>query len=474
MSVVTRFAPSPTGYLHIGGARTALFNRLLADRHGGRMLLRIEDTDLVRSTPEAVAAILDGLRWLGIRWDGEPVFQSTRRARHAEVVRELLDRGLAYRCYATPAELDAMRKAAEAERRSPRYDGRWRDRAASEAPVGAPFAVRLRTPREGRTVLDDAVQGTVSWGNGDLDDPVLLRSDGSPTYMLAVVVDDHDMGVNRIVRGDDHLTNAARQLQIYAALGWAAPAMAHVPLIHSPEGRKLSKREGAAAVTDYADQGILPAALRNHLVRLGWGHGDQEIFSDAEMTAAFDLAAVGRGAARLDPDKLLHLNAHYLRTLPSDEILDALAATGAPTAAGSPGREAVRRILPDLTARARTVHEVADAARFLFEAPPAADAIDAEAAAALAKAPDGLHAAVAAALDAVPTWDRAGLETAVRAAAGALGAKLGAVAQPLRVALTGRTRSIGVFEILEALGPTETRARLAAAFAVSPPAPGPA
>jgi glutamyl-tRNA synthetase len=465
MSVVTRFAPSPTGYLHIGGARTALYNRLLADRHGGRMLLRIEDTDRERSTPEAVAAILDGLSWLGIRWDGDPIFQFARRDRHAEVALSLLDKGLAYRCYATADELAALRAVSETERRAFRFDSPWRDRDPAEAPEGAPFAVRLRAPRDGHTVVEDAVQGTVSWANADLDDPVLLRSDGTPTYMLAVVVDDHDMGVTQVIRGDDHLTNAARQAQIYAALGWDAPLMAHIPLILSPEGRKLSKREGAAAVTDYAAEGILPAALRNHLVRLGWGHGDQEIFSDAEMAAAFDLSAVGKGAARLDPDKLAHLNAHYLRTQPADDTLDAMGLSGA-------RREAVRRILPDLVARARTVTEVLDAARFLDDAPPGPDALEPDAAAVLAKAPAGLAAAVASALDGVGTWDRTGLEAAVRSAAEALGAKLGAVAQPLRVALTGRTKSIGVFEILEALGPDESRTRIAAAFP-APDAPSP-
>lgn len=472
MSVVTRFAPSPTGYLHIGGARTALFNRLVADREGGRMLLRIEDTDRERSTPQAVAAILDGLRWLGIRWDGDPVFQSTRRDRHAEVARGLLARGLAYRCYATADELAAMRAAAEAERRSPRYDGRWRDRDPSEAPTGAAYAVRLRTPRDGRTTLDDAVQGVVSWDNADLDDPILLRSDGTPTYMLAVVVDDHDMGVTRIVRGDDHLTNAARQLQIYASLGWDAPAMAHVPLIHSPEGRKLSKREGAAAVTDFAAEGILPQALRNHLVRLGWGHGDQEIFSDEEMARSFDLAQVGRGAARLDPGKLLHLNAHYLRAMDDDGLLDAMAGAGAPLAGGEPAREAARRILPDLRARSRTLVEAVDGARFLWDAPPGPEGLDPEAAETLAKAPPGLHEAVGTALDGVRAWERGAIEAAVRGAAAALGAKLGAVAQPLRVALTGRTRSIGVFEALEAIGPSAARERLDRALAAgSRPAP---
>ncbi|MGL5137413.1 MAG: glutamate--tRNA ligase, partial [Beijerinckiaceae bacterium] len=292
--VVTRFAPSPTGFLHIGGARTALFNWLYARRHGGKMLLRIEDTDRERSTKEAIDAIIDGLDWLGLNWDGDTIMQFARAGRHAEVARDLVSRGGAYYCYATPAELDAMRETAKAEGKPMRYDGRWRDRDPSEAPAGVKPVIRLRAPQEGETSVDDQVQGRVTWANRDLDDLVLLRSDGTPTYMLAVVVDDHDMGVTNVIRGDDHLTNAARQSQIYAACGWKAPNFAHIPLIHGPDGAKLSKRHGALGVEAYRAMGYLPAALRNYLVRLSWSHGDQEVFSTEEMVTLFDLKNVGR------------------------------------------------------------------------------------------------------------------------------------------------------------------------------------
>src|SRR3990170_596695 len=312
-SVVTRFAPSPTGFLHIGGARTALFNWLFARRHGGKMLLRIEDTDRERSTDAAIQAILEGLQWLGLDWDGDVVFQFSRAARHREVAEGLLAQGRAYHCYASQQELEEMREAARREGRPLRYDGRWRDRDPSEAPAGVKPVIRLKAPTEGETVVEDEVQGRVVWQNKDLDDLVLLRSDGTPTYMLEVVVDDHDMDVTHVIRGDDHLTNAARQTQIYQALGWNVPKMAHIPLIHGPDGAKLSKRHGALGVEAYRSLGYLPTALRNYLVRLGWSHGDQEIFSTQEMIDAFDLQGVGRSAARFDFAKLESLNGHYIR-----------------------------------------------------------------------------------------------------------------------------------------------------------------
>ena len=290
-TVVTRFAPSPTGFLHIGGARTALFNWLYARGRGGKMLLRIEDTDRERSTEAAIEAILDGLSWLGLDWDGDTVYQFSRSARHREAVEALLAAGHAYRCYASPEELAQMREKARAEGRAKLYDGRWRDRDPSEAPPGIKPVIRLKAPLSGETAIEDQVQGRVVWQNENLDDLVLLRSDGTPTYMLAVVVDDHDMGITHVIRGDDHLTNAARQTQIYNALGWKVPVMAHIPLIHGPDGSKLSKRHGALGVDAYRAMGYLPAAMRNYLVRLGWSHGDQEIFSTEEMVAAFDLAA---------------------------------------------------------------------------------------------------------------------------------------------------------------------------------------
>src|ERR1700741_5350983 len=322
--IVTRFAPSPTGFLHIGGARTALFNWLYARGRGGKMLLRIEDTDRERSTQAAIDAILDGLKWLGITWDGDTVYQFARSQRHREVAEQLLTSGHAYRCYASAEELAQMREAARREGRAKLYDGRWRDRDLSEAPAGVKPAIRLKAPLTGETVIEDQVQGRVVWQNENLDDLVLLRSDGTPTYMLAVVVDDHDMGVTQVIRGDDHLTNAARQTQIYNALGWQVPLMAHIPLIHGPDGSKLSKRHGALGVDSYRAMGYLPAAMPNYLVRLGWSHGDQEIFSTEEMIAAFELAHIGRSPARFDFAKLENLNGHYIRASDDVALIDAL------------------------------------------------------------------------------------------------------------------------------------------------------
>src|SRR6201994_3052401 len=323
-SIVTRFAPSPTGFLHIGGARTALFNWLYARKLGGKMLLRIEDTDRQRSTTEAIDAILDGLKWLELDWDGEGIYQFSRAARHREVAEQLLASGKAYRCYATAEELTAMREKARAEGRTRLYDGLWRDRDPAEAPDGVKPTIRLKAPQTGETVIEDQVQGRVVWQNENLDDLVLLRGDGNPTYMLAVVVDDHDMGVTHIIRGDDHLINAARQSQIYDALGWTVPSMSHIPLIHGPDGSKLSKRHGALGVDAYRAMGYLPAALRNYLVRLGWSHGDQEIFSTPEMIDAFDLSGIGRSAARFDFARLENLNGHYIRQTSDSDLLAAL------------------------------------------------------------------------------------------------------------------------------------------------------
>ncbi|MFL6862376.1 MAG: glutamate--tRNA ligase, partial [Allosphingosinicella sp.] len=310
-AVVTRFAPSPTGFLHIGGARTALFNWLFARRHGGKFLLRIEDTDQARSTDAAIEAILEGMRWLELDWDGHEYYQSQFAARHAEVANDLLARGHAYRCWMSAEELAAGRARAQAERRPYRVESPWRDRG--DGPAGAPFVVRLKAPREGETIIEDAVQGRVTVSNAELDDMVLLRSDGTPTYMLAVVVDDHDMGVTHVIRGDDHLNNAFRQLGIVKAMGWPEPVYAHVPLIHGPDGAKMSKRHGATGVMDYEAAGYLPEALSNYLLRLGWGHGDEEIISREDAVRWFDLANVGRSAARFDFKKLDNLNGHYIR-----------------------------------------------------------------------------------------------------------------------------------------------------------------
>jgi glutamyl-tRNA synthetase len=456
--VVTRFAPSPTGFLHIGGARTALFNWLYARGRAGRMLLRIEDTDRERSTDAAIAAILDGLSWLGITWDGDTVYQFARAARHREVAEQLLAAGKAYRCYATPEELAQMREAARAEGRAVRYDGRWRDRDPSEAPPGARPVIRLKAPQTGETVIEDQVQGRVVWQNENLDDLVLLRSDGTPTYMLAVVVDDHDMAVTHIIRGDDHLINAARQKHIYDALGWTVPAMAHIPLIHGPDGSKLSKRHGALGVDAYRAMGYLPAALRNYLVRLGWSHGDQEIFSTEEMVAAFDLPAIGRSAARFDFAKLESLNGHYIRA--ADDA--ALLASVEEMLKVRPGGEAILarldertraqllQAMPGLKERAKTLVELIDNAGFIFAERPLA--LEPKAAALLTPETRHLIGRLRAALETVEPWTAATTEAAMRGFAEQNGLKLGAVAQPLRVALTGRTTSPGIFDVLAVLG----------------------
>ena len=466
--VITRFAPSPTGFLHIGGARTALFNWLYAKRLGGKMLLRIEDTDRARSTEPAIAAILDGLAWLGLEWDGDVVYQFARAARHREVVEELLASGNAYRCYTSAQELDEMREAAKREGRPMRYDGRWRDRDPSEAPEGVAPVIRLKAPQEGETVVEDHVQGRVVWQNKDLDDLVLLRSDGNPTYMLAVVVDDHDMAVTHVIRGDDHLTNAARQTQIYKALGWNVPQWAHIPLIHGPDGAKLSKRHGALGIDAYRDMGYLPAALRNYLVRLGWSHGNQEIFSTEEMMAAFDLGAIGRSPARFDFAKLENLNGIYLRQADNEALVDALETLlpvlGEPRGLGPRFSPELRAkfiaAMDGLKERAKTLVELLDSAYFLYAKAPLS--LDPKAAALLDDPARGRLAEMCVRLADIAEWSPTALEAAVRAYAEESGVKLGQVAQPLRAALTGRATSPGLFEVMAVLGRAECLARLEA------------
>ncbi len=464
--LVTRFAPSPTGFLHIGGARTALFNWLYARKHGGKMLLRIEDTDRERSTQAAIDAIIDSMKWLGLDWDGDIVYQFSRAARHTEVAHEMLANGKAYRCYATPQELEQMRDQARAEKRPPRYDGRWRDRDASDAPAGAPFAVRIKAPAAGETVVDDAVQGRVVFPNKDLDDFVLLRSDGNPTYMLAVVVDDHDMGVSQIIRGDDHLTNAARQTHIYEAMGWSAPAFAHIPLIHGPDGAKLSKRHGALGVDAYRALGYLPQALRNYLVRLGWSQGDKEFFSQPEMIEAFDLSQVHRSPARFDYAKLENMNGQYLRDADDDALFEQLVRTlpyleGGPAIAAAldaTKRVQLRAALPGLKARAKTLNELVDGAAFLFSRRPLA--MDEKAAKLLSPDARARLAIVAEHLAALAEWTALATETVVKDLSVELGVKLGDLAQPLRAALTGRATSPGIFDVLQILGREESLARI--------------
>jgi glutamyl-tRNA synthetase len=464
--VVTRFAPSPTGFLHIGGARTALFNWLYARGRGGRMLLRIEDTDRERSTKAAIDAIFDGLTWLGLHWDGEVIYQFPRAQRHREVAEQMLAANKAYRCYASPEELAEMRERARAEGRTRLYDGRWRDRDPGEAPPGIAPTIRLKAPLTGETIVEDEVQGRVVWQNENLDDFVLLRSDGTPTYMLAVVVDDHDMAVTHVIRGDDHLNNAARQTQIYQALGWKVPVMAHIPLIHGPDGSKLSKRHGALGVDAYRAMGYLPAAMRNYLVRLGWSHGDQEIFSTEEMIAAFDLPQIGRSPARFDFAKLESLNGHYMRTSGDRELMAAIESVLPHLAHGTEIqakltpeiRDRLIAAMPDLKERAKTLVELIDAASFIWAERPLA--LDDKAKAILTPEARILLRELGEALDAVEPWTAEATELAVRTYAERKGAKLGAVAQPLRAALTGRLTSPGIFNVLAVLGRQESLARL--------------
>jgi glutamyl-tRNA synthetase len=464
--VITRFAPSPTGFLHIGGARTALFNWLYARGRGGNMLLRIEDTDRERSTEPAIAAILDGLKWLGLDWDGDVVYQFQRAARHREVAEQLLAAGKAYRCYATQEELTAMREAARAAGHKRLYNGLWRDRDPSQPRSDVKPTIRLRAPETGETVIEDQVQGRVVWQNETLDDLVLLRGDGNPTYMLAVVVDDHDMGVTHVIRGDDHLINAARQKQIYNALGWDIPSMSHIPLIHGPDGSKLSKRHGALGVEAYRAMGYVPAALRNYLVRLGWSHGDQEIFSTQEMIDAFDLPAIGRSAARFDFAKLENLNGHYIRhsddqSLVSmfEELLNYIP-DGAKLKAklNDATRAQLLLAMPNLKERAKTLIELIDSSYFIFAGRPLE--IEPKAAALLTPESRILIGKLQSALERVSTWNAETTEAAVRDVAEQNNVKLGSVAQPLRVALTGRTTSPGIFDVLEVLGREECLARL--------------
>jgi glutamyl-tRNA synthetase len=464
--IVTRFAPSPTGFLHIGGARTALFNWLYARKHGGKMLLRIEDTDRERSTEAAIEAILDGLKWLELDWDGDVIYQFSRAARHREVAEQLLAEGKAYRCYATAEELTAMREKARAEGRTRLYDGMWRDRDPATAPAGVKPTIRLKAPQTGETVIEDQVQGRVVWQNENLDDLVLLRGDGTPTYMLAVVVDDHDMGVTHVIRGDDHLINAARQKQIYDAAGWTIPSMSHIPLIHGPDGAKLSKRHGALGVEAYRAMGYLPAALRNYLVRLGWSHGDQEIFSTEEMIAAFDLPQIGRSPARFDFAKLENLSGHYMRSTPDRDLLIAVDNVlphlpNGPAIAGklTPAvREQFMAAMPELKERAKTLVELLDAASFIWAARPLS--LDDKAKALLTPEALALLGEVVPVLEDVENWTAEATEQAVRGYAERKGAKLGSVAQPLRAALTGRTTSPGIFNVLAVLGREESLGRL--------------
>jgi len=464
MSVVTRFAPSPTGFLHIGGARTALFNWLYARGRGGRFLLRIEDTDRARSTPEATAAILSGLTWLGLDWDGEAVSQFARAERHAEVARQMLANGTAYKCFATQDEIEAFREAARAEGRSTLFQSPWRD-ADPDTHPDAPFVIRLKAPRQGQTVIEDAVQGRVVFGNDQLDDMVCLRSDGTPTYMLAVVVDDHDMGVTHVIRGDDHLNNAARQTQVYQAMGWPVPVWAHIPLIHGEDGKKLSKRHGALGIEDYRAMGYPASALRNYLARLGWSHGDDEFFTDDQAQGWFDLGGIGRAPARLDLKKLDHLTGLHFSAMDDAAALHVvegyLAATGRPQLDGR-RRAGLLAAMPLVRDRARNCDQILEKAHFVLAERPLEP--EPKAAAALTDVSRGILRELTPHLR-TASWERESLEAIVTATAEAHGLGLGKLAQPLRAALAGRTVSPSVFDMMLVLGRDETLARLTDAAA---------
>jgi glutamyl-tRNA synthetase len=458
--VVTRFAPSPTGFLHIGGARTALFNYLFARHHGGEFRLRIEDTDRARSTEPAIAAILDGLGWLNFEWDGDVVYQFARAERHAEVARQLLAAGNAYRCYATPEELAALREAQRAAKQPMRYDGRWRDR--TDWPNDAPYVIRLKAPQTGEVTINDLVQGPVTVANAELDDMILLRSDGTPTYMLAVVVDDHDMGVSHVIRGDDHLNNAFRQLALIRAMNWPEPAYAHIPLIHGADGAKLSKRHGALGVDAYRDElGLLPEAVENYLLRLGWGHGDDEIISRAQAIEWFDLAGVGRSPSRFDLKKLESVNGHYLRAADDVRLVDLIAP--AMTRAldrelTQADRDILQRSMPELKKRAPNLNDLASGSLFYLRNRPIP--MDDSATKLLASAAPGVLAAARALLATTDPWSATALEEAARALAEESALKLGQVAQPLRAAITGSAQSPGLFDVMVTLGRDETLGRI--------------
>jgi glutamyl-tRNA synthetase len=457
--IVTRIAPSPTGTMHIGTARTALFNWLYARGRGGKFLLRIEDTDRARSTPEATQAILDGMRWLGLDWDGEAVSQFERVPRHAEVAHRMLTEGTAYKCFATQDEIEAFREAARAENRSTLYLSPWRDVPEGDHP-DLPYVVRLKAPRAGETVIEDAVQGTVTFRNDQLDDMVLLRSDGTPTYMLAVVVDDHDMGVTHAIRGDDHLNNAARQAQIYRAMGWAEPVWAHIPLIHGPDGKKLSKRHGATGVMEYAEMGIPPAAMRNYLARLGWSHGDDELFTDAQALEWFDLKGIGKSPARLDMKKLESVAGWHIARMEDADLMEEIARfralTGQPPLSQTQ-HDLVSAAMYCLKDRAKSLPDLLEKAQFALASRPiepdekAAAALDAVSRGILSELTEHLQNA---------SWSRDTLEATLTGAAEAHGLKFGKLAGPLRAALAGRSATPSVFDMMLVIGRDETIARL--------------
>ncbi|MCK4938902.1 MAG: glutamate--tRNA ligase [Rhodospirillaceae bacterium] len=461
MTVVTRFAPSPTGFLHIGGARTALFNWLYSRHTGGKFLLRIEDTDRARSTDEATEAIIHGMRWLGLGADEDPISQYSRQQNHVDVAKKLLAEGKAYNCYCSPEELSEMRELAKSEGRPMRYDGRWRERGPDDAPEGVSPVVRIKSEKSGTTTISDMIQGDVSVKNAEIDDFVLLRADGTPTYMLAVVVDDHDMDVTHVIRGDDHLTNTFRQIQLYKAMDWELPVFAHMPLLHGADGKKLSKRHGALGVEAYEEMGFLPEAVCNYLLRLGWGHGDDEIISKDQAIEWFDVADVGKAAARFDMDKLTNLNAHYIREAGDERLAQLVMPKINELLAGKVSNDAENRLkkgMAGLKERAKTIVELSENAAFYCQNRPLA--MNDKAAKLLSgDGPDKL-AGFRAILAKTDDWDASALEEKARAFSENTGCKLGAVAGPLRAALTGSNSSPGMFEVLEVLGKEETLGRI--------------
>lgn len=459
MSVVTRFAPSPTGFLHIGGARTALFNWLFARGRGGKFLLRIEDTDRARSTPDATEAILSGLTWLGLDWDGEPVSQFEQAKRHADVAGEMLANGTAYKCFSTQEEIAEFREQAKADGKSTLFQSPWRDVPASDHP-DLPFVVRLKTPTDGETTIADAVQGQVTWQNAQLDDMILLRSDGTPTYMHAVVVDDHDMRVTHVIRGDDHLANAARQSLVYDALGWDKPTFAHIPLIHGPDGKKLSKRHGSLGVEEYAAMGYIPAGLRNYLARLGWSHGDEEVFTTDQAKEWFDLEGIGKAPARLDFKKMDHINVQHIAMSDDDQLLadleHYLGLTGRPPLSASQ-RDILASALYCVKDRAKTLEELWAKSQFALQKSPiefderAENSLDQATRSMLRELTPHLQNA---------SWDREPLEAVVAEFAEAKELKMGKIAAPLRAAISGSAASPSVFDMMMVIGRDETLARI--------------
>ncbi len=461
MTVVTRFAPSPTGYLHIGGGRTALYSWLYARHHGGKFLLRIEDTDRARSTDDAVRAILDGLKWLGLDWDGEPVFQFARMARHAEVAHELLKQGKAYYCYCSPAELDEMRQKAQAEGRQPRYDGRWRDRDPKDAPKDIKPVIRIKAPLTGATTVDDGVAGSVTVENTQMDDMILLRSDGTPVYMLSVVVDDHDMGVTHVIRGDDHFTNTFRQRMIYDAMGWTPPHFSHLPLIHGPDGQKLSKRHGAVSVDLYRDMGYLPEAMRNYLLRLGWSHGDAEIIPTEQAIEWFNLEHIGKSPSRFDFAKLNSLNGHYIRHSDDDRLIGQIMPFGEKALGHKPdelGLSRLKAFMPELKQRPETLVQLAENSLFLLRHRPLV--FNAEAAKALDPDAKKTLTELRQTLSSLPAFKSADIEGAIKEFSKQKDLKMGKVAMPFRAAITGTTNTPSVFHVAELFGRDETLARM--------------